>query len=218
MYCKNCAREIQDGINCCPFCGAPVEPAAPTQAQQQYNQSADNQPYQSNAYGQQSQYSAPFEPNPGYGQGGANYQQGYGYSQNGTYNNAPYQYGQPGNGQERIAAQNVDTSRTLGILSIILGIILTPLAGWICGGIGLSKANKYLNTFGFGAPESANAQSAKKLNKIGIIISTVLCVLSIIIGIIIALVFLAGAGTVDDSGFYFEEGISLLISNLLMFM
>lgn len=203
-------------MNCCPFCGAPVEPVAPTQAQQQYQQNDANAAYGTNAYSQQSQYSAPFEPNPGY-----NGQNSYGAQPNYNPNfqqNGGYQYN-PMN-QERIAAKEIDTSRTLGILSIVLGIILTPLAGWICGGIGLSKANKYLNGFGFSAPESSNAQSAKTLNKIGLIVSTVLFVLSIIAGIIIGLGFFAGAGTLlDDADLYYDyEGVSLLLSNLFMFI
>lgn len=81
--------------------------------------------------------------------------------------------------------QEVSSARTLGIVAIITGILGIPLAGWICGGIGLSKAKSWLFT-----NDTAllyDARKAKNLNVAGIIISTVMFVIYFIIGIMSAL-------------------------------
>lgn len=79
------------------------------------------------------------------------------------------------------AEQELSTARTLGIVAIVAGIFI-PLVGWICGGIGISKANKII------APEFPyTIESAKRLNSIGLIIST--CMFFVNIVVIMSLLF-----------------------------
>ncbi|MGI6701061.1 MAG: zinc-ribbon domain-containing protein [Christensenellales bacterium] len=56
------------------------------------------------------------------------------------------------------------TSKTLGWIAIIGGAFI-PLVGWICGGIGLSKANK------------AKYGTGRTLNTIGLVISTIMFII-----------------------------------------
>ena len=78
--------------------------------------------------------------------------------------------------------QEVSSARTMGIVSIITGILGVALIGWICGGIGLSIANRYL--FSNNIQIRASAQEAKKLNKIGLIVSSVIFALALVFAII----------------------------------
>lgn len=64
------------------------------------------------------------------------------------------------------------SARTLGIVSIVTGLFGIPLIGWICGGSGLSKAKGWM--FSNDASLVYEARKAKKLNIIGIIISTIM--------------------------------------------
>ena len=73
------------------------------------------------------------------------------------------------------------TAKTLGIVAIITAFICTPLVAFICGGIGMSKANAVLAV----NPADPEAQSAKKLNMIGIIIAAVVAVIGIIYSIVV---------------------------------
>ena len=80
------------------------------------------------------------------------------------------------------AQQDISTSRLLGIISIVLGALGGSVFGWICGGIGLSIANRYL--FSNNIQIRASAQEAKKLNKIGLIVSSVIFALALVFAII----------------------------------
>lgn len=60
---------------------------------------------------------------------------------------------------EEQPVQNKGDGTALGIIALVGGIIV-PLVGWICGGIGLSRANK------------ANNQAGRVLNILGIIAGT----------------------------------------------
>lgn len=87
------------------------------------------------------------------------------------------QYYQPAY-RPKSVEQEISTARTLGIIAIIAGVFI-PLAGWICGGIGYSKANKLID------PNFADViEGAKKLNLVGLIIST--CVFAIYFFIFVA--------------------------------
>lgn len=66
----------------------------------------------------------------------------------------------------------IPTIRVLGIISIVMGF-LSPLVAWICGGIGLYKANRYY-------PKTVDLESARKLNIIGLIIGSVVFILSLV--------------------------------------
>lgn len=77
--------------------------------------------------------------------------------------------------------QEVSSARTMGIVSIITGILGVALIGWICGGIGLSKAKRWL--FTNDTELLAQAGKAKKLNVAGIVVSTVVFVIYLVIGI-----------------------------------
>ena len=77
-------------------------------------------------------------------------------------------------------------ARTLGIVAIVTAFLI-PLVCFICGGIGISKANKFITLAQANAdPYMLNdAQSARKLNLIGIILGVVLTVLSVIVYILV---------------------------------
>ena len=115
--------------------------------------------YQQPTY-QQPQYQQPAYQQPGYQQP---YQQ-------------PYQPVNP----------EVSTAKTLGIVAIVAAFFI-PLVSFICGGIGLSKANQAL-AFNPGDFEAANA---KKLNKIGLILAGVLVGLAVLIYIVLFAVLMA---------------------------
>lgn len=68
--------------------------------------------------------------------------------------------------KEQIVKTRPD-GRTLGIIGLFVWII--PLAGWIVSGIGLSQANE------------ADNQSAVRLNTIGLVLSSVMFVINIIL-------------------------------------
>jgi len=65
-----------------------------------------------------------------------------------------------------------NNGKTLGIVGLILGIFM-PLVGWICCGIGLSRAKK------------AGDSSAITINTVGLILSTVVFVAGIITSIVL---------------------------------
>ena len=77
--------------------------------------------------------------------------------------------------------QEVNTTQTLGIVALA-GSFFMPIVGFVCGIIGLSKIKKL--------KPAANAEQQQKLSKnkklcsAGVIVATVLTVLSIVISII----------------------------------
>ena len=93
---------------------------------------------------------------------------------------------------DQFGRQEVASARTMGIVSIITGILGIALVGWICGGIGLSKAKRYMFTNDALLLEQAG--KAKKLNIAGIVISTLVLVICIVIGIMTAAASLALLG------------------------
>lgn len=71
---------------------------------------------------------------------------------------------------------DVSTAKTLGLLSIILGILI-PIAGLICGYIGKGKAEPYYDKF-------TDAKEGFDKCEVGIKISEVFIILGIIAGVI----------------------------------
>lgn len=74
----------------------------------------------------------------------------------------------------------INSSRTFGIIGIILGIFI-PLAGWICGGVGLGKSKEILNR----EPNNREALSAKSLNIGAIVVSTIVFVIAFVATLIV---------------------------------
>ena len=177
----------------------------PYQGQQGYQDQQGGQ-YQQNYQNQQGgQYQQGYQDQQGYGQQGGQYQQGYagqqsdpyqqsyqgqqGYQDQQGYQSQPsmqYQqsygnqnygnqnYGGPNNGGSYNSGSNNTKNYEenygggLGIASIICGIFF-PLIGLICGLIGLSKSKQNVTN---GTP--------KLLNTIGVAISSIMIVASII--------------------------------------
>ncbi len=81
---------------------------------------------------------------------------------------------------EQEMRNNLSTANTMGILAIILGFILTPIAGIICGIIGLSKANE-VPDFAENQYIREEKQRVKKLNILGIVLPTALWIVAMIV-------------------------------------
>ena len=145
MICQNCGSNVMDGTAVCPNCGMMIPAPGGYMPQQPQ---------------------APYGNNMG------------GYPQQNPYQQNPYQQ-QPqyggGMGGFDPAEKEIKTAKTLGIVAICVGTLCIPLVGWICGGIGLSKASK--------APDylADQAKTAKILNIIGIIGSSLNSLLGVII-------------------------------------
>ena len=90
-------------------------------------------------------------------------------------------YQQPYFASQGAPQKDVNTTETLGIVSLV-GSFFMPIVGFICGIIGLSKIKKL--------KPAANDEQQQKLGKhkklcsAGVIISSVLTVLSLLIGIV----------------------------------
>ena len=67
-------------------------------------------------------------------------------------------------------------AKLLGIIGIISGILI-PLAGWICGAIGVSKANQVLRRY----PTDSEAISCKNINIGAIVIGSIMFIINMII-------------------------------------
>ena len=165
-FCTNCGTAVPENAPSCPACGAvlfqhmnqPVPPqAAPA-------------PEQANPYAQQANTYAPPQENP-YAQQA--YQQPYyGAQQQNPY--APPMYAPERNSH----ANAVSTARTLGIVAIIF-MFFNSLVSIILGAIGLSKANAAI-AYAQQVNDMAlltEANSAKRLNNIPLVISLVLAAL-----------------------------------------
>lgn len=138
MFCKNCGTALPDGVFECPVCHA----------------MADEQP--------KNDYSASY-CTPNYGtpnQEAPNYSAPYENAYGNPYTPPPQPYGnfysagnwQPHDMQYRQMVEKGETARILAILGIILGIVFTPIVGWVLGGVALSQAKQ---VFAYtGSPES----------------------------------------------------------------
>lgn len=100
--------------------------------------------------------------------------------------------------QEALNQSQISSAQTLGIVSIVCAVLGLHLVSWICGGIGISKMKQVLAM----SPNNPAALSSKKLCKIGVIVSIVLYVLTMI-GVFIAMslgafAFVEGSGILDE--------------------
>lgn len=172
MVCDECGTTYNDNSEFCPTCGA----AGPNA--QQYNpKQNDNQRqvYESNQpidYQQQG-YSQPYQQNGYQQQGYAQPYQQNGYQQQGYAQ--PYQQGYNPQ-QDIVLLQKAKSAKTIGILSLVFGI----LGGWLAiflGIDGIKKSGEVLAA----DPQNADAKSAKTMSTIGLI-------LGVIVGIVISAV------------------------------
>lgn len=172
MYCSKCGSFLPEGADECPNCHEAA-----------VNQSANRPNYNQNTAN--NVYYTPHQNNeqPSYFTGQAQTQQQNYYQQNNQnyYSPAP-------DYMEQEIKNNISSANTLGVLAIVLGILLSPLAGIICGAIGIGKINNLPNISMY--PILQNERNkAKKLNTIGIVIPIVLWVAAFVIGIIAMFVF-----------------------------
>lgn len=172
VYCNICGTAVPENATNCPVCGSYMntQAAAPPQPQ------AQPQP-------QANPYSAPPQPTPQvnpYSQQPGQYSNQNPYSPSGTYVVQPVTPVQPMPGGPVPTDPNkmASDAKTLGIVALVAAFFL-PLAAWICGGIGMSKANQCILMAQAGAdPYLLNtAESAKKLCLAGIIVGVVRAVL-----------------------------------------
>lgn len=182
MYCTKCGSFLPDGTENCPNCNEPVN--ASTDNVYSNQQTADGVYYtpqsntESESAGQQSYY----DPSHSKSYYQPDSQQSY------------YQANQP-NQIELEMKNNLSTANTLGILSILLGILFTPIAGIICGIIGLSKANNVPDMTMNPLIDKEKAK-VKKLNILGIVIPIILWVVAFIVMFIAIMVFGFAASSV----------------------
>lgn len=159
MYCKNCGQLIADNTAVCPYCSATVQGEA--------NHSVNG-----------TYYTPPENRQDSYQPQGEQY---------GNYYNQPNnQYGF--NQYFKEAEANIESANTLGIISIILGILLSPIVGIICAAVGLSKLSSVPEI-----PELyTKRQQAKRLNNLGIIIPLVIWLVAFVAIMLFMGVFVAG--------------------------
>lgn len=74
------------------------------------------------------------------------------------------------------SAKEIQTAKILGIIAVI-GAIISPLIGWICGGIGLFKASNLSIRYG----EVKDLQTAKIMSIVGLVVATINFFVAIII-------------------------------------
>ena len=204
MYCPKCGAFIPEGTQSCPSCNEVINTyTANNTAENNYpNNGVYYTPQDSGAaYNNTSQQS-----NDSY----YNQQSNNNYYNNPEQNNSHHNYfnqGQTGNqGYYRADMPNynemqirniISNANTLGILAIVLGILFTPIAGIICGAIGLSKLNSLPN-IPLDPILSRERDKTKKMNILGIVIPIVLYIIAIIFMIIMFTVMgFATASAID---------------------
>lgn len=69
----------------------------------------------------------------------------------------------------------LNTAKTLGIIGIIAGLFI-PLAGWICGGVGIGKCDSIINN----EPNNQDALSTKNINIGAIVVASIAFVINFI--------------------------------------
>ena len=160
MYCEHCRQYVADGTAICPYCNTPIPQVGEAQPQANYFNQPQPQPQPQYQYqnSQQQVYQA---------------MQGYPPPQ-------PNPYAQYSNYESELS-----TSRTMGIVALIAAFFI-PLVAWICGGIGLSKANSVPDLPQFAAEKS----KCKKMNIWGIIIPFILGVIGILFYVIVIVAFM----------------------------
>lgn len=160
MTCNHCGGVMPEGAVFCPYCGM----AQAFVPQNPPSRASEFSPHESIAtaqvpYAQPNYAQLPYGQDP-YGQ--------FFYGQEG-YAPMPQAYYMP----TCVSESDMSTVRTLGLVALIVGIFV-PLAGYICGGIGLAKISKLLS---YAYP--LQVQALKK--------SRVLCLLGIIIPFVLSI-------------------------------
>ena len=182
MICNNCNQQISDECAFCPYCGSAQQPAPQPEPQPApvVEQPAPQPEPQPAPVAEQS---APQpEPQPAVqAQYQAQYQQPVG------------QY-YPNPVSQQIE-NDIDTAKTLGIVALV-GAFFLPLISFICGGIGLSKIKKLKPQAN--EQQAAKLKSAKSLCTAGIIVRSVLIVISIIVAIIVSVFAVKAAKSAYD--------------------
>lgn len=171
MYCKNCGASFPDGVFECPVCHAMIDEKRNDFNYGGYEQYVNQS---EGAANNGAQYYAPPQNN---------------YQQN--YSNANWQYHDM---QYRHMEEKGETARILSILGLILGIIATPILGWILGGIGLSYAKEvyaYLRT--------PSCKTTMTIAKWAIIVSSIIAALAAIA--VIAWIAIVSAGLMGPDYF-----------------
>ncbi len=198
MICVFCGNKIDDTSTICPCCHQHVTPVKQETEPNYYQpvQEPNYPPQQENHFyhipeQQETKNSGEYT---GQAQGQNNDQpyENQGYYQQPYYQPQQNYYNQPSGDVSRI----VENSKTLGILSIVLGIFLSGIVGVILGAIGLSKINSIYPMF----PGIPDVQTAKKLNGWGIGLSIGLRALIFIVWLLIVFFGIAAAGFGSEFG------------------
>lgn len=174
MYCKNCGATFPDGVFECPVCHAMIDEKRNEFNNGSYAQYVNSNEGKPNNGGYEN-YVNNNEGAPNNGGYDSNVNNNEGAPNNGDYdsyinnnqgtpNNSGSYYTPPqGNYQQnysnngwqyhdmqyRNMEEKAETARILAILGLVLGVVVTPILGWILGGIGLSYAKEvyaYLKT------------------------------------------------------------------------
>lgn len=145
MFCKYCGKELENDATVCPNCGTPVA-NAPEQAPQSSESypGQNEQLFDGSTVQQPGAQSAPnAQPSGQYGQNQYGQNQ-YGQNQYGQQGQQsqqvpPYYY-QPSQYSQQPQSPEPQ-SNGIAIAGFVCAFI-SPLLGWIFGGIGLSRANR----------------------------------------------------------------------------
>lgn len=211
MYCEKCGSPVADGLTSCPNCNEPIniQEAAPVENQQTTAEAAQQTNSYENAQPSSDSYYQPnYNQQPNYTQQG--YSQPYGQQYNQQYNpNGYYQSDPQQVFIEQEINKNLSNAKTLGILAIVLGLLITPLIGIICGAIGISKVNDIINLTNNPMIEQEK-KKVKRLNKLGIIIPIVVYAVIVIFAII---TMVAGFGLASSAS-YFDDFVSMITTLL----
>lgn len=187
MYCPKCGSFVTDDAQVCPNCNEPILKENFNNSAQQPNDGVYYTPQNNN--GQNNTY---------YNNTQSNYDSQSNYFNQAQPNNQGYYQACPPNQFEQQFKEAISSANTLGILAIVLGILLTPLAGIICGAVGLSKLNSIPNIPM--SPTLTNDKAkAKKLNIWGIALPTALYIVAIILMVIMITVM--GFATASAASF-----------------
>lgn len=205
MYCPKCGSFVTDDAQFCSNCNEPITRETVSNSAQT-NDGVYYTPQQSS--NEQSAYSAPQQNNPYnnpneqntayYNNGQPNYNSQPNYFNQAQSNNQGYYQACPPNQFEQQFKEAISSANTLGILAIVLGILLTPLAGIICGAVGLSKLNSIPN-IPMSPVLTKDKDKARKLNIWGIALPIALYVVAVILMIIMVTVM--GFATASAASF-----------------
>ncbi|MCH5314975.1 MAG: zinc ribbon domain-containing protein [Eubacterium sp.] len=172
MYCNNCGAFVPDGSTYCPNCNTVFNTQSQNTNGTYYTPpAADNGYYNQQNFNQQ-----------------GNYQQGYNQPQGNYYNQNGF--ADPMNSHK----SELESAKTLGIISLVVGIVFSRIIGIILGIIGLSKANSVPDMLDNPMLFKLKKDSVM-LNRLGIIIPVVLGVVAIVAYLFFIFVFMADTST-----------------------